>query len=171
MVIEHRAFPLRPAPAASVPFTGTYREEGWRRCGAMAAADGIVFTPWPHGSLPRWSVPALATAKCVAKLGDQALTERVHLALYEALFTRSLDISDLDVLATVVGEQGGDAARVRADLEAGIGRDEVLADYEAAVGEHGVRAIPAVIVPATGSAIVGLAEAAVYRAAVEEAAG
>lgn len=170
-MIEHRAFPLRPTPAADVPFAGTYREQGWRRCGAMAAEDGLTFTPWPHGSLPRWSLPALAAAKCIAKQGDPALVERVHLALYEALFSRSLDISDPAVLARVAGEQGADAARLRADLEAGIGRDEVLADYEAAVNEHGVRAIPTVIVPATGRALVGLVDVATYRAALAEAAG
>ena len=35
--------------------------------------------------------------------------------------------------------------------------------------EHGVNAIPAVIVPATGRRLVGLAEAAAYRAIIEEA--
>jgi len=37
------------------------------------------------------------------------------------------------------------------------------------VSEHGVRSIPTVIVPDTGRALVGLADYAVYRAAVEEA--
>jgi hypothetical protein len=41
-VIEHRAFPLRPAPVPAVGFKGTYREEGWRRCGQMSAEDGIT---------------------------------------------------------------------------------------------------------------------------------
>ena len=58
-----------------------------------------------------------------------------------------------------------------ADREAGFAREAVVADYEAAVTEHGVRAIPTVIVPETGRALVGLADLAVYRAAIEEAAG
>ena len=62
-------------------------------------------------------------------------------------------------------------ARFRADREAGFARAAVLADYEAAVNEHGVRAIPTVIVPATGRALVGLAELSLYRSAIEEAAG
>ena len=58
LVVEHRAFPLRPAPAADVPFKGTYREEGWRRCNQMSAGDGITFTPWPHAALPGWKPPS-----------------------------------------------------------------------------------------------------------------
>jgi len=44
-----------------------------------------------------------------------------------------------------------------------------LRPYEAAVTEHGVQAIPAVVVVETGRALVGLADLATYRAAVQEA--
>jgi predicted DsbA family dithiol-disulfide isomerase len=136
----------------------------------MSVADGITFTPWPHASMPGFSLPALEAAKCVAKQGDEVF-ERVHQALFEAYFTRSLDISDPVVLARVIGEAGADVARFEADLAAGFAPAAVVADYEAAVTEHGVRAIPTVILPETGRAIVGLADLAVYRAAIEEAAG
>jgi predicted DsbA family dithiol-disulfide isomerase len=169
LVVEHRAFPLRPAPVPPVPFKGTYREAGWQRCGAMSAADGITFTPWPHPTMPNWSLPALEAAKCVARQGE-ALFERVHPRLYEAYFTRSLDISDARVVADLVAAEGADMARFAADLESGAGREAVVKDYEAAVAE-GVRAIPTVIAPETGRALVGLVDAAAYRAAVEEAAG
>ena len=169
-MLEHRAFPLRPAAAAAVPFKGTYREEGWRRCNQMSAGDGITFTPWPHDTLPGWSLPALETAKCLAKQGEE-IFERVHLALYEAFFTRSLNIADSAVLARVAGEAGADLARFEADRRAGFAREAVLADYEAAMTEHGVRAIPTVILPETGRALVGLADLATYRAAIEDAAG
>ena len=169
-MLEHRAFPLRPAPATGVPFKGTYREEGWRRCNQMSAGDGITFTPWPHPTLPGWSLPALEAAKCAAKQSE-AVFEATHLGLYEAFFTRSLDISDVAVLDRIVGEAGGDLTRFAADRQTGFAREAVLADYEAAASEHGVRAIPTVIVPETGRALVGLAEPAVYRSAFEEAAG
>jgi predicted DsbA family dithiol-disulfide isomerase len=136
----------------------------------MSVADGITFTPWPHPSMPGFSLPALEAAKCVAKQGE-AVFERVHRALFEAYFTRSLDISDPIVLARVAGEAGADVARLETDLAAGFARQAVLADYEAALTEHNVRAIPTVIFPETGRAIVGLADLAVYRAAVEDAAG
>ena len=170
LVIDQRAFTLRPAPAENVPFKGTYREQGWQRCNQMSAGDGITFTPWPHAALPGWSLPALEAAKVVAKQGE-AVFERVHMALYEAFFTRSLNIADGGVLEAIVAEHGADAGRFRADRQAGFARAEVLADYEAAVNEHGVRAIPTVIVPETGRAIVGLADLRVYRSAIEEAAG
>jgi predicted DsbA family dithiol-disulfide isomerase len=170
LVLEHRAFPLRPQPEPGTPFKGTYREEGWRRCGQMSVADGITFTPWPHESMPGFSLPALEAAKCAAKQGEDVF-ERVHRALYEAYFTRSLNIADPAVLAGVVGEAGADPARFEADLRAGFARQAVVADYEAAITEHGVRAIPTVIVPETGRALVGLSELAAYRAIFEEAAG
>ena len=122
-----------------MPFKGTYREAGWRRCGAMSAVDGIAFTPWPHATMPNWSLPALEAAKCVARQSDE-LFERVHPRLYEAYFTKSLDIADPRVVADIVAAEG-------------------------------VRSIPTVIVPETGRALVGLVDATMYRAAVEEAAG
>ena len=170
LIVEHRAFPLRPAPAEGVPFKGTYREEGWRRCNEMSAADGITFNAWPHDALPGWSLPALEAAKIVAKQGE-AVFEPVHLALYEAFFTRSLNIADPAVLERVVAEAGADLRRYVADREAGFARAAVLADYETAVNEHGVRAIPTVIVPETGRALVGLVDLGTYRKAIEEAVG
>jgi predicted DsbA family dithiol-disulfide isomerase len=170
LVLEHRAFPLRPQPVAGAPFKGTYREEGWRRCGQMSTADGITFTPWPHESMPGFSLPALEAAKGAAKQGEDVF-ERVHRALYEAYFTRSLNIAEPAVLARIVAEAGADPTRFEADLRAGFARQAVLADYEAAITEHGVRAIPTVIVPETGRALVGLSDLAAYRAILEEAAG
>src|SRR4030095_3740208 len=162
LVVEHRAFPLRPAPAENVPFKGTYREAGWQRCNQMSAGDGITFTPWPHATLPGWSLPALEAAKVVAK-HVEAVFERVHIALYEAFFTRSLNIADASVLEQIVAGHGGDLAPFTADREAGLARRAVVAAYEAAVNEHGVRAIPTVIVLETGRALVGLADLGMYR--------
>ena len=152
----------------AVAFKGTYREDGWRRCGQMAAADGITFTPWPHAQMPNWSLPALEAAKCVARQGDE-LFDRANVALFEAFFTHSRNIADPAVVREVVAAAGADLKRFHADLESGAGREAVVKDYEAAVAE-GVRSIPTVIVPETGRALVGLVDAAMYRAAVEEAA-
>jgi predicted DsbA family dithiol-disulfide isomerase len=169
LVIEHRAFPLRPTPVPPVPFKGTYREAGWRRCAEMSAADGITFTPWPHDAMPNCSLPALEAAKCAARQGE-AVFERAHLALYEAFFTHSRNIADPAVVREVLAAAGADLVQLDADLESGAGREAVVKDYEAAVAE-GVRSIPTVIVPETGRALVGLVDARMYRAAVEEAAG
>jgi len=152
-----------------VTFKGTYRAEAWRRCQQMSAADGIAFTPWPHDDhYPNWSLPALEAAKCVARQAPEGFA-RIHLRLYEAFFTRSLNIADPRPVAGIVAEAGLDSVRFMADYRAGVGRDDVIADYKAAV-EDGVRSIPTVIVPASGRALVGLAELAEYRAAIEDSA-
>jgi predicted DsbA family dithiol-disulfide isomerase len=136
----------------------------------MSAADGVVFTPWPHETMPNWSLPALEAAKCVARQGDE-LFERVHPRLYEAYFTNSLNIADPGVVADIVAAEGGvDMARFRTDYESGAGREAVVKDYEAAVAD-GVRSIPTVIAPDTGRALIGMVDAAMYRRVVEEAAG
>ena len=168
VTIEERAFPLRPAPERGVPFRGTYREAGWQRCGEMSREDGVTFTPWPHPEMPGWSLPALEAAKCVAKQGDDAF-QRVHLALFRAYFTESRNIGDPNEVIRIVGEQGVDVDRFVADYRAGIGREAIIADYEAAVNEHGVRSIPTVIVPRTGRYVVGLSDTEEYRAAIEDA--
>jgi len=170
LVVESRAFPLRPVPDPTVRFKGTYREEGWRRCAEMSRSDAIAFTPWPHAEFPNWSLPALEAAKCVAAQGDD-LFECVHLNLYRAFFTESRNIADERELERIVQESGADLNRFRADYRAGVGRESVMNDTKRAVEEHGVRGIPTVIVAETGRTLVGLAELSVYRAAVEEAAG
>jgi predicted DsbA family dithiol-disulfide isomerase len=168
VTLEERAFPLRPAPERGVPFRGTYREAGWQRCQEMSRDDGVTFTPWPHPEMPGWSLPALEAAKCVAKQGDDAFP-RVHLALFRAYFTESRNIGDPNEVIRIVGEQGVDVDRFVADYRAGIGRAAIIADYEAAVNEHGVRSIPTVIVPRTGRYVVGLSDTEEYRAAIEDA--
>jgi predicted DsbA family dithiol-disulfide isomerase len=137
----------------------------------MSERDGITFTPWPHETMPNWSLPALEAAKCVAKHGDDDLFARVHDGLYRAYFSESRNIADPGEVARVVADAGADMARFTADLAAGIGREAVIADYEAALSEHGVRSIPTVIVPATDRALIGLVDLETYRAALEEAAG
>jgi predicted DsbA family dithiol-disulfide isomerase len=166
--VEHRAFPLRPVPDPGIRFQGTYRQNAWQRCNQMSAGDGIVFTPWPRVDYPNCSMPALEAAKCAAKQGDDVFA-RLHLRLYEAFFTRSVNIAEPAELEPVVAEAGVDVARFTADFRAGTGRAAVIADYEAAVNEHGVRSIPTVIVPATGRALVGLVDLEQYRRAVSEA--
>src|SRR6266851_1996115 len=86
---------------------GTIPEGGWRRCGAMAASDGITYTPWPRDDYPNWSLPALEAAKCVALQGSEAF-DRLHLRLYEAFFSRSINIAKPDELLGVVKETGVD---------------------------------------------------------------
>ena len=167
LVVEWKAFPLRPEPDPTATFKGTYREEGWRRCDAMSAPDGIHFTPWPRQDYPNWSLPALEAAKCVARQGPEAF-ERLHLRLYEAFFTRSVNLASRRELVGVIEESGADMTRFREDFEGGAGREAVLRDYEDAVARDRVRAIPTVIVNG-GRRLTGLVELAAYRKTIESA--
>lgn len=165
LVIEWRAFPLRPEPDRDARFKGTRREEGWRRCQAMSEGDGIRFTPWPRDEFPAWSMPALEAAKCVARQSP-ALFEGLHLKLYEAFFTESVNIADPAELYPIIEASGAEMGRFIADFEAGEGRAPVVEDYREAVQRHQVRAIPTVIVDG-GPRVTGLAELAAYRKAIE----
>ena len=168
LLIQWKAFPLRPEPDPSAVFKGTHREEGWRRYGAMAESDGIRFTPWPREDYPNWSLPALEAAKCVALQGPPAF-DRLHLRLYKAFFTRSINIASVDELVGVVSESGADMGRFLADFEGGAARDAVLADYREAITQDRVRAIPTIIVDG-GLRFTGLTDLPTYRKAIEEAA-
>jgi predicted DsbA family dithiol-disulfide isomerase len=165
LTIEWRAFPLRPEPDPSATFKGTYREEGWRRCGAMAAPDGIRFVPWARDDYPDWSLPALEAAKCVALQGEEAFS-RLHLQLYQAFFERGINIAKAAELIEVVQESGVDMPRFRADFETGAARAAVVRDFERALTEDRVRAIPTVIVGG-GRRLTGLADIAEYRKGIE----
>ena len=165
--IEWKAFPLRPVPDPSVTFKGTYREAAWKRCRTQAEPDGIVYILWSRDDYPNWSLPALEAAKCVALQGAEVF-ERLHLKLYEAFFSRGLNIANRDDLMTVVKESGADVERFVADLESGKARAWVLQDYEEAVTRAGVRAIPTVQLD-DGRRIVGLVDFAEYRRIIDGA--
>ena len=79
---------------------------------AWRPADGLTFTPWPHASMPGFSLPALEAAKCVAKQGDE-MFERVHLALFRAYFTESRNIGDVDEVARIVQQAAPDVDMAR----------------------------------------------------------
>jgi predicted DsbA family dithiol-disulfide isomerase len=164
LVVEWRAFPLRPAPDPAVTWKGTYREDAWSRCQALAGADA-TFTPWRGRQYPNWSLPALEAAKCVLRQGADAF-ERLHLRLYEAFFTHGRNIADRAVVVEVVRESGVDLDRFRADYDRGDARQDVLRDLERAVTEHGVRAIPTVVIGERR--LTGMMPLASYRQAIEE---
>ncbi len=165
LALRWRAFPLRPAPDPSVTFAGTYREDAWRRCQDLAGDTRVTFRMWERPDYPDWSLPALEAAKCVALQGED-LFEATHLALYTAFFAKGVNIGRPDEVTGVIREVPGvDRDRFDADYTAGKGRQAVLDDYEAAVREHGVRAIPTVVF-ADGRRIVGAVPLDAYRTAL-----
>jgi predicted DsbA family dithiol-disulfide isomerase len=165
LTLRWRAFPLRPVPDPSATFKGTHREEAWRRCQELARDTGAIFRPWDRPDFPATSMPALEAAKCVAFQGEASF-EALHLRLYRAFFEEGVNIGVPEEVAGVVRTVPGvDMARFLADYESGKGRQPVLDDYEAAVTEHGVRAIPTVVLP-KGRRIVGAVSLSEYRRAL-----
>lgn len=162
LAIRWRAFPLRPTPDPTATFKGTYREDAWRRCRELAADTGVTFRMWERADYPHWSLPALEAAKCVALQGEAAF-EALHLRLYAAFFEHGVNIAvPGEVTAVVRTLPGLDVDRFLADYESGQGKQAVLDDYEAAVTEHGVRAIPTVVLDGRRR-IVGAVPLAEYR--------
>ena len=165
LTFRWRAFPLRPVPDPSATFKGTYREAAWARCRDMASDTGVSFRMWERPDFPSCSMPALEAAKCVALQGD-AEFEALHLRLYRAFFEEGVNIGVPDeVIGVVRTIPDIDMPRFLADYDAGKGRQPVIDDYERAVSEHGVRAIPTVVLPG-GRRIVGAVSLAEYRRAL-----
>ena len=165
LTFRWRAFPLRPVPEPNVTFKGTYREAAWARCRDMASDTGVSFRMWERPDFPTSSMPALEAAKCVAFQGAAAF-EAVHLRLYRAFFEEGVNIGVPDEVADVVrAVPEVDMSRFLTDYQAGKGRQLVIDDYERAVSEHGVRAIPTVVLPG-GRRIVGAVPLAEYRRAL-----
>ncbi|MBI3328883.1 MAG: DsbA family protein [Nitrospinae bacterium] len=143
LVIERRSFALRPSPDPTVTFKGTYREQAWQRAARLAAPDGVQFEMWKRDDFPTWSIPALAAAKCASFQGKE-LYDRMHYALFEALFTQGKNIANRDEIIEVAREVGLDIDRFLADYERGEGQKRAIEEYEEAVNRFMVTAVPTV---------------------------
>ena len=143
VLIERRSFALRPSPDPSAQFRGTRREQGWQRAARLAAPDGVVFNMWQRDDFPNWSLPALAAAKCAAFQSKQA-HDRLHYGLFEAFFTRGMNIANQEEIFTVAEECQLDMDRFRADFAEGEGHKLAIEEYEEAVNRLMVTAVPTV---------------------------
>ncbi len=110
----------------------------------MSSPDGVKFTMWARDDFPTWSLPALEAAKCVALQGDEPF-ERVHLLLFEAFFSKGINIGKREEVIEVVRGAGVDMDRFLKDYDAGTARALVLKEYEEALTTYRVNSIPTVI--------------------------
>jgi predicted DsbA family dithiol-disulfide isomerase len=143
VVIERRSFALRPSPDPTAKFRGTSREQGWQRAARLAAPDGVMFNMWTREDFPHWSIPALAAAKC-ASFQSQEAYERMHYALFEAFFTKGMNIANRDEIFAVAETCQLDLERFRADYEGGEGQKLAIEEYEEAINHFMVTAVPTV---------------------------
>lgn len=145
--VVFRPYQLDPsAPASGVPLAAHLASRyGARATGMIAnvtqvgAQEGIDFhfeRALAVNTFAAHRVMSLAEREHGPAM-QRALAER----LFDAHFTRGLDVGDHETLATLAGEAGMDASRVRAHLAS---RDGV-AELQAALGEArelGVQAVP-----------------------------
>jgi predicted DsbA family dithiol-disulfide isomerase len=143
VVIERRSFALRPSADPTTKFRGTYREQGWQRAARLAAPDGVVFKMWERDDFPNWSIPALAAAKC-ASFQSQEAYERMHYALFEAFFTRGINIANREELFSVANACQLDMDRFGVDYAGGEGQKLAIEEYEEAINRFMVTAVPTV---------------------------
>jgi predicted DsbA family dithiol-disulfide isomerase len=143
VLIERRSFALRPSPDPTAKFRGTRREQGWQRAAQLAAPDGVMFHMWQRDDFPNWSIPALAAAKCASFQSKEAY-DRMHYALFEAFFTRGMNIANREEIFSVAQECQLDMERFDADFAAGEGHKLAIEEYEAAINRFMVTAVPTV---------------------------
>jgi predicted DsbA family dithiol-disulfide isomerase len=98
---------------------------------------------WQRDDFPHWSLPALAAAKCAAFQSKQTY-DRLHYGLFEAFFTRGMNIANQEEIFTVAEECQLDMDRFRADFAEGEGHKLAIEEYEEAVNRLMVTAVPTV---------------------------
>ncbi len=165
MTIASRSFVLVPEERGDRVFTDYHRMH--RRAAGEQDTDAPRFDIPPVGTrYPRSSLPALTAALWVRETHPERF-EAFDLALFEAFFGRTQDLSDPDVLAAVAGSVGLEGNPLRAALSDVRLRKRVMEEHVEAV-RNGLHAIPAVLVPGCAP-VVGAVPYAELRRVVEAA--
>ncbi len=116
-----------------------------RRAAGQQDTDAPRFDlPEVGHAYPRSSLPALEAAAWVRHTHPECFS-RFDLALFEAFFGRTEDISDTDVLCGIAEACGIDPGRIREILDSGSMRAAVLEETQGAF-RLGIRGIPAVVI-------------------------
>jgi predicted DsbA family dithiol-disulfide isomerase len=137
--LVHRAFVLRPDEGGGRRFTAYHLQHR----AAATELSGLPFDlPEVGAPYPRSSLPALEATEWVKRHHPEQF-EAYDLALYEAFFRETRDISNLQLLVDLAERLGVDGAALRHALQSGECREAVWADHREAL-ERGVTSIPTV---------------------------
>lgn len=165
--IERRAFPLRPGPDQSIKFLGTKRELSWQRIKAMVEPEGIPWNLWQRDDYPNWSLPGLEAAKCAALQSHEAYDD-MHFRLFRGFFEQGVNIANVDEVLELARQSPLlNYRRFVDDLDSGVARRAVFDEYEEAVNDYLVYAIPTVIFPGN-ERVVGAVPMAEYDKVLEK---
>lgn len=149
VTIRYRAFQLNDRiPPEGLPFASYMQSskgirdleimfEGPRH---MGAAAGLTFNFEKLTMAPN----TVLSHQLIA-LVDEADKPALIDAIYTAYFEEGRNIGDIDVLLEIAEALGHDAEALRASLEAGEMREEVLAEYQEAQ-MLGIRGVPAFVI-------------------------
>lgn len=163
--MRNRNFILVPEDRADRTFTDYHRAH--RHAAGVQDADAPLFQiPAVGQRYPRSSLPALEAATWVRE-EQPPLFPTLALALFEAFFSRTEDISDVQVLARIAASVGLDPEALRGALQSGHYRPIVLREHLEAT-DRGIHGIPTVLIPGEAP-IVGAVPYADLKCAVERA--
>ncbi len=146
LIVEWRAFLLRPAPEARTLEQFTRYTERWARPASMEPAT--TFRTWSgEHQPPSHSMPSAVAGKAVLHAFGAASFDRFHLALMRAYFGDNRTISERSVILDVAGSVGLDTGRLGASLDTDVEsfETEVVDDHRAALG-LGISAVPTAVV-------------------------
>lgn len=161
----NRNFILVPEDRADRTFTDYHCAH--RQAARVQDTDSPVFQiPAVGQRSPRSSLPALEAATW-AREAHPGLFPAFDLALFEAFFGRTEDISDPEVLARIGESVGLDPSALRVALTAGHSRPIVWREYLEAT-DQGIHGIPTILIPGQAP-IVGAVPYGELKRAVEGA--
>lgn len=136
-----------------------------RQAAAIQDTDAPLFhLPAAGDRYPRSSLPALEAATWVRET-HLGLFPGFDLALFEAFFGRTEDISDPEILARLAASVGLDASALRGALLSGTSRRTVMQEHLEA-SDLGIHGIPTLLIPGCAP-IVGAVPYADLERAVE----
>ncbi len=161
----NRNFVLVPENRDDRTFSNYHRAH--RHAAGVQDTDSPVFQiPAAGERYPRSSLLALEAATWAREV-QPAMFPAFDLALFEAFFGHTEDISDPEVLARIAVSVGLDPAALRTALATGQYRPRVLQEYLEAANQ-GIHGIPTILIPGQAP-IVGAVPYAELKRAVERA--
>jgi len=163
--VRNRNFILRPEDRVDRTFTEYHRAHRLA-AGAQDMDSPTFHIPAVGDRYPRGSLPALEAATWVREVHAE-IFPAFDLALFEAFFGRTEDISHHEVLERLAASVGLEPSALRTAVSMGCYRPIVLQEYLEATNQ-GIHGVPAILIPGQAP-IVGAVPYADLKRAVEYA--
>ena len=139
ILLEWRAFELRPEPIPTLDPDGEYLHAVWNRAVyPMAHLRGMKLRLPPMQPRSRRAFEAAEFARAHGRFSE------MHHALFRAFFQEGRDLSSLGVLLQIGAAAGLDVSALRSALETGHYTSKVVADENLA-HSIGITGVPAIV--------------------------